>query len=113
MPGPRVPVVQREEDPVNKDKQWNQDEVVGKPGRPEQGEKHIASEVQGWHGQPGDHRHTEEAETQQVCGLFVGLWEHDRELVAHAGDDSKDAGNRDEDREEPKGLRAVETSKKG
>ena len=89
----RVPVVQREEDPTDEDKHWNQDKVGGKPGRLEEGEEGIAPEVQGRHCQPADHRHTEEAEAQQVCGLFVGLREHDRHFVAHAGDDPDDAGD--------------------
>ncbi len=44
----------------------------------------------------------------QVCGLLIGLREHDRHFVAHAGDDPDYAGDRGEEREEPKGLRAVE-----
>ena len=108
MPGARIPVVQREEDPADEDKHWDQDKVGGKPGCPEEGEEGIAPEVQGRYSQPADHRRTEEAEAQQVCGLLVGLREHDRELVAHAGDDPEDAGDRGEDREEPEGLRTVE-----
>ena len=64
--------------------------------------------VQDRHRQPADHRHTEEAEAQQVCGLLVGLREHDRHFVAHAGDDPDDARDRGEEREEPEGLWAVE-----
>jgi len=82
MPGARVPVVQREEDPADEDKHWDQDKVGGKPRRLEEGEEGIAAEVQGRHRQPADHRHTEEAEAQQVCGLLVGLREHDREFAS-------------------------------
>ena len=108
MPGARIPVVQCKKHSADEDNQRNRDEVGAKPGRPEEREERIAPEVQGRYSQPADHRRTEEAEAQQVCGLLVGLREHDRELVAHAGDDPEDAGDRGEDREEPEGLRTVE-----
>ena len=79
---------------------------------PEEGEEPIAPEVQGRHRQPGDDGHTEEAQAQQVCGLFVGLREHDPHFVVHAGDDPDDARDRGEEREEPEGLRAVEAGEK-
>jgi len=94
MFGARVPVVQRKKDPAYEDKRRNQNEVGCKPGRPEQGEEDITSEVQGRHRQAADRRHAEEAEGQQVCRLLVCLWEHDRKLVTHAGDDPDDAGDR-------------------
>ena len=82
MPGARVPVVQREEDPADEDKHWDQDKVGAKTWRPEQGEESIATEVRGRHRHPVDYRPQEEAESQQVCGLFVGLREHDRETAS-------------------------------
>ncbi len=89
MVATRVPVVQREEDPTDEDKHWDQDKVGSKPGRPEQGEEGIAPEVQGRHRQPADHRHMGGTQTQQGCGLSIGLREHDREFVVHAGDDPR------------------------
>ncbi len=73
---------------------------------PRGGEEGIAPEVQGRHRQPGDDGHTEEAQAQQVCGFLIGLREHDREFIAHAGDDPDDARDRGEKREESKDLRA-------
>ena len=46
MLGTRIPVVQCEINPVDKDKRRNQDEVGAKPGRPEQGEEDIVPEVE-------------------------------------------------------------------
>lgn len=113
MPGARVPVIQREEDPVNKDKWRDQDEVRIKPGRLEQGDDRTAPKVQGRHCQPTDRHHRKETKSQQVCRLLIRLREHDRKLITHAGDDSDDAGDRDENRQKTEGLRAVEPRENG
>ena len=38
--------------------------------------------LQDRHRQPADHRHTEEAEAQQVCGPPGGVGEHDRHIAS-------------------------------
>ena len=64
--------------------------------------------MEGRYDQPADHRHTGGTRAQPVCCLLVGLREHDRKFITHAGDDPDDARDRGEQREEPEGLRAVE-----